>query len=76
MPRDERATAEYHRVVVGMKTKPHPKRAIGALKKAGISYKYLGYGSTAFMSSLISTGRRFPATLALRLAGVQDPATS
>ena len=41
----ERATAEHDLVVVGMKTNPHPKRAIGALKKAGIAYKYLEYGS-------------------------------
>ncbi len=28
----ERATAEHDLVVVGMKTNPHPKRAVGALK--------------------------------------------
>ncbi len=41
----ERATTEHELVVVGMKTNPHPKRAVGALKKAGIAYKYLEYGS-------------------------------
>lgn len=41
----KRATTEHDLVVVGMKTNPHPKRAIGALKKAGIAYKYLEYGS-------------------------------
>ncbi len=41
----ERAVAEHDLVVVGMKTNPHPKRAVGALKKAGIAYKYLEYGS-------------------------------
>ncbi len=41
----EQATAEHDLVVVGMKTNPHPKRALGALKKAGIAYKYLEYGS-------------------------------
>ncbi len=41
----ERAIADHDVVVVGMKTNPHPKRAIGALKKAGIAYEYLEYGS-------------------------------
>jgi len=41
----ERATAQHDVVVVGMKTNPHPKRAVGALKKAGIAYQYLEYGS-------------------------------
>jgi monothiol glutaredoxin len=41
----EGATAEHDLVVVGMKTNPHPKRAVGALEKAGIAYKYLEYGS-------------------------------
>jgi glutaredoxin-related protein len=41
----ERAIAEHGLVVVGMKTNPHPKRAVGALKKARIAYKYLEYGS-------------------------------
>jgi glutaredoxin-related protein len=41
----ERAIAEHDMVVVGMKTNPHPKRAVGALEKAGIAYKYLEYGS-------------------------------
>jgi glutaredoxin-related protein len=41
----ERAITENGVVVVGMQTNPHPKRAIGALKKAGIDYKYLEYGS-------------------------------
>ena len=41
----ERAIAEHDLVVVGMKTNPHPKRAVGALKNAGIAYKYLEYGS-------------------------------
>jgi len=41
----ERATAEHDLVVVGMKTNPHPKRAVSALKKAGIACKYLEYGS-------------------------------
>ncbi len=41
----ERAAAEHDLVVVGMKTNPHPKRAIGALEKAGIAYEYLEYGS-------------------------------
>ncbi len=41
----ERASAKHDLVVVGMKTNPHPKRAIGALKKAGIAYEYLEYGS-------------------------------
>ena len=34
----ERAASEHGVVVVGMKTNPNPKRAIGALKKAGIAY--------------------------------------
>ncbi len=41
----ERAIAEHDLVVVGMKTNPHPKRARGALEKAGIAYEYLEYGS-------------------------------
>ncbi len=41
----ERAVAEHDLVVVGMKTNPHPKRAIAALKKAGIACEYLEYGS-------------------------------
>ena len=32
-------------VVVGMKQNPQPKKARKALDAAGISYKYLGYGS-------------------------------
>jgi len=40
----ERAAAEHDLGVVGMKTNPHPKRAAGALKKAGIAYKCLEYG--------------------------------
>ena len=41
----ERTAADHDPVVVGMKTNPHPKRAVAALKKAGIAYKYLEYGS-------------------------------
>ena len=41
----ERAIAGNGVVVVGMQANPHPKRAIGALKKAGIDYEYLEYGS-------------------------------
>ncbi len=41
----ERAIVEHDLVVVGMKTNPHPKRAVGALTKAGVAYKYLEYGS-------------------------------
>ena len=41
----ERAIAEHDLVVVGMKLNPHPKRAIGALAKAGVAHEYLEYGS-------------------------------
>ncbi|MDD9938501.1 MAG: glutaredoxin [Myxococcales bacterium] len=41
----ERAVADNDVVVVGMKTNPHPKRAGAALKKAGIAYKYVEFGS-------------------------------
>jgi len=41
----EAAIAENDVVVVGMKLNPHPKRALGALEKAGIACKYLEYGS-------------------------------
>lgn len=41
----EQAIAAHDVVIVGMKTNPHPKRAGAALKKAGIAYKYLEYGS-------------------------------
>lgn len=32
-------------VVVGMGINPFPKRARAALDRAGVAYKYLGYGS-------------------------------
>ena len=41
----ERAISEHDVVVVGMKGNPHPKRAGRALKKAGVAYEYLEYGS-------------------------------
>jgi glutaredoxin-related protein len=41
----ERAIADSDVVVIGMKTNPHPRRAGAALKKAGIPYEYLEYGS-------------------------------
>ena len=41
----EAAVANNDVVVVGMATNPHPRRAGAALKKAGVAYKYLPYGS-------------------------------
>jgi glutaredoxin-related protein len=41
----EHAIGEHDVVIVGMRLNPHPKRAGAALKKAGIAYKYLEYGS-------------------------------
>jgi glutaredoxin-related protein len=41
----ERAIAEHDVVVVGMTQNPHPKQAREALKRQGIAFHYLGYGS-------------------------------
>ena len=39
------AIAKHDVVVVGMAQNPHPKRACGALREAGIAFEYLEYGS-------------------------------
>ena len=41
----EQAIGAHGLVVVGMRINPHPKRAIKALKEAGIAHEYLEYGS-------------------------------
>lgn len=39
------AVAAHDVVIVGMAQNPHPKEAKQALKKAGVAYTYLEYGS-------------------------------
>lgn len=41
----ERAVKEHDVVVVGMKQNPHPRQAREALKKKGVAFHYLEYGS-------------------------------
>ncbi len=41
----QRAIREHDVVVVGMAQNPHPKRAREALKKKGVAFHYIGYGS-------------------------------
>lgn len=41
----QRAVAEHAVVVVGMRQNPHPKRALRALRQAGVPCHYLEYGS-------------------------------
>lgn len=42
------AIAEHPVVVVGMSQNPWPKRACRALRRAGIAYRYLEFGSYLF----------------------------
>jgi monothiol glutaredoxin len=41
----QQAVTQNDVVVVGMRQNPHPKRARRALDAAGVSYRYLEYGS-------------------------------